>query len=130
MIRVWARRALVAASLLFVLCVVGQVFLAGLAVFGIPPGDFSTHREFGYLFGWLIIVVLVLTIAGSLPQRDIGLAVLLLILYALQSVFVAIRHEYPVVAALHPLNGFLILLVGVVIALHARRHMDWSRAAQ
>jgi hypothetical protein len=127
MIRDWARRALVAASLLFVICVVGQVFLAGLAVFGIPPGDFSTHREFGYLFGWLIIVVLVLTIAGRVPRRDIGLAVLLLILYALQSVFVAIRHEYPVVAALHPLNGFLILLVGIVIALHARRHMGGSR---
>ena len=41
---------------------------------------------------------------------------LLLVLFALQSVFVALRADMPAVAALHPLNGFLILAVGVVTA--------------
>jgi hypothetical protein len=130
MIRTWARVGVLIAAWSFVACAVGQVFLAGLGVFGVPAGDFSTHREFGYLFGWLTLVVLILAIAGRLPRRDIGLAVLLLVLFALQSVFVAIRQDYPVVAALHPLNGFLILLVGIVIALHARRYVGGSRAAQ
>ncbi len=129
-IRSWASVGVMIAAWVFVACAVGQIFLAGLAVFGVPAGDFSTHREFGYLFGWLTLIVLVLAIAGRLPRRVIGLAVLLLVLFALQSVFVAIRHDYPVVAALHPLNGFLILLVGIVIAQHARRYMSVGRAAE
>jgi len=129
MIRRWARRGVVIAAWLFVAGVVGQVFLAGLGVFGVPAGDFSTHRDFGYLVGWLTLVVLVLAIAGRLPRRVIGLAVLLLILFALQSVFVAVRDDYPAVAALHPLNGFLILLVGIVIARDARRFADGPGAA-
>src|SRR3989304_1230829 len=67
--------------------------------------------------------------AALLPRRVIGLAVLLLILFALQSVFVAVRDEYPAVAALHPLNGFLILLVGIVIARDARASIGASVAA-
>ncbi len=129
MTRHWARRGVVIAAWLFVAGVVGQVFLAGLGVFGVPAGDFSTHRDFGYLVGWLTLVVLVLAIAGRLPRRDIGLSALLLILFALQSVFVAIRDEDPAVAALHPLNGFLILLVGIVIALDARRYVGGTAAA-
>ncbi len=127
--RRWARRGVAIAAWLFVAGVVGQVFLAGLGVFGVPSGDFSTHRDFGYLVGWLTLVVLVLAIAGRLPRRDIGLSALLLILFALQSVFVAIRDDYPAVAALHPLNGFLILLVGIVIALDARRYVGGTAAA-
>ena len=128
-IRRWARCGVVIVAWLFVAGVVGQVFLAGLGVFGVPTGDFSTHRGFGYLVGWLTLVVLVLAIAGRLPRRVIGLAVLLLILFALQSVFVAVRDEYPAVAALHPLNGFLILLVGIVIARDARASIGASVAA-
>jgi len=127
--RRWARRGLVIAAWLFVAGVLGQVFLAGLGVFGVPAGDFSTHRDFGYLVGWMTLVILVLAIAGRLPRRDIALAVLLLIQFALQSVFVAIRDEYPAVAALHPLNGFLILLVGIVIARDARASIGASVAA-
>ena len=129
MTRRWARRGLVIAAWLFVAGVLGQVFLAGLGVFGVPAGDFSTHRDFGYLVGWMTLVILVLAIAGRLPRRVIGLAVLLLILFALQSVFVAVRDEYPAVAALHPLNGFLILLVGIVIARDARASIGASVAA-
>jgi hypothetical protein len=130
MIRIWARRGVLIAAWGFVAGAVGQIFLAGLGVFGTPAGDFATHRDFGYLIGWLTLVVLVLAIVGRLPRREIGLALLLLVLFALQSVFVAIRHEQPAVAALHPLNGFLILLVGIVVARHARRYVGWGETAE
>jgi hypothetical protein len=129
MIRDWARTGVLIAAWAFVACAVFQVFLAGLGVFGVPGGDFASHRDFGYLFGWLTLVVLILAIVGRLPRRDIGLAALLLVLFALQSVFVAVRAEYPVVAALHPLNGFLILLTGIVIGLRAREHVRGGKAA-
>ena len=38
------------------------------------------------------------------------------VLFILQSVFVAMRTSAPAVAALHPLNGFLMLLLAIVIA--------------
>ena len=81
MARRYARIGFVGAVWLFVACAVGQVFLAGLGVFGLPA----------------------------------GLSALLLVLFSLQSVFVAIRVDYPSVAALHPLNGFLILLVAILL---------------
>lgn len=100
---------------LFVACLVVQVFLAGLGVFD-DPDAFLTHRDFGYLFGWLIVVLLVAAIAGRLGRVQIGGAVLLMVLFSFQSIFVAIREDQPTIAALHPLNGFLILLVAVSLA--------------
>jgi Family of unknown function (DUF6220) len=96
----------------FLACAVVQVFLAGLGVFD-RPSAFLTHRDFGYLFGWLTLVILVLALAGRMPRRIVGMSALLLVQFALQSVFVALRTDLPWVAALHPLNGFAILLVAV-----------------
>ena len=100
---------------IFAACAVVQVFLAGLGVFD-DPRAFITHREFGYLFGWLTLVVLVLALVGRLPRRIAGMSILLLVLFALQSVFVALRADLPAVAALHPLNGFAILGLAVLTA--------------
>jgi hypothetical protein len=99
----------------FLACGVVQVFLAGLGVFD-DPRAFVTHREFGYLFGWLTLVILVLALVGREPRRITGLSALLLLLFALQSVFVALRADMPAVAALHPLNGFAILAVSGITA--------------
>lgn len=110
MIRSWARLAHPFTAGLFVACAVVQVFLAGLGVFD-DPKAFLTHRDFGYVFGWLTLVVLVLALVGRMPRHIVGLSVLILVLFAFQSVFVALRTTLPVLAALHPLNGFAILAV-------------------
>ena len=102
MVRKYARIGFVAAVWLFVACAVGQVFLAGIGVFGLPAGDFTAHRDWGYTFGYLVLVILILAIVGRFPRRMIGLSALLLVLFSLQSVFVGIRADYPSVAALHP----------------------------
>ena len=105
-----ARTAYPVVAGLFVACAIIQVFLAGLGVFD-DPSSFITHRNFGYMFGWLTLVLLVIALVGRMPRRFVGLAVLLLVLFSMQSVFVALREDMPAVAALHPLNGFLILAV-------------------
>jgi hypothetical protein len=104
---------------LFVACLVVQVFLAGLGVFD-SPSAFITHRDFGYLFGLLTIVLIVLALVGRLPRAFLGWSALLLGLFALQSVFVLFRTSVPAIAALHPVNGFLILLIAVNVARWAR----------
>jgi hypothetical protein len=123
MVRRVARGIHLGAAWLFVACLIVQIFLAGLGVFD-DPQAFITHRDFGYLIGLLTLVLLVAAIVGRLGGRQIGLVVLLMVQFALQSVFVAMRSDSPAVAALHPVNGFLILLVTLIIARDA-----WSARA-
>ena len=113
--RSFARQAHPIVGGLFAACVVIQVFLAGLGVFA-DPRSFITHRDFGYLFGLLTLALLVLALVGREPRRVTGLSALLLLLFALQSVFIALRTSTPEVAALHPLNGFLILFVAITVS--------------
>lgn len=110
-----ARIAFVAVAWLFVACVVIQIYLAGLGVFD-RPAQFLTHRDFGYLFGVLTLVMLGLSAVGRMPRTLIGGSALLLLLFALQSVFIVFRASAPGVAALHPLNGFVIMLVALAVA--------------
>jgi mercuric ion transport protein len=113
------RLAFIGTAWLFLACVVVQVFLAGLGVFG-GAQNFALHRDFGYLFGWLTLVLLVLAIAGRLGRRWIGLSAVLLVLFAFQSVFIAFRGEMPALAALHPVNALAIFSVSLYLARNAR----------
>lgn len=113
MARSFARQAYPVVAGLFAACAVFQVFLAGLGVFE-SARQFATHAGFGYLFGWLTLIMLVLALIGRLPRRIVGQAALLLVLFALQSVFVLVRADLPAIAALHPLNGFAILGLAMV----------------
>ena len=110
-----ARRALPFAAGAFVACAVIQVFLAGLGMFD-DPSAFNTHRDFGYTFAYLVLVILILAFVGRSPRQIVGMSVLLLVLFAFQSIFVALRTDYPAIAALHPLNGFAILTLSIVIS--------------
>ncbi len=60
--------------------------------------------------------MLVLALLGRERRLIVGLTVLVLVQFTFQSVFVALRTTYPAVAALHPVNGFLLLVVGIAIA--------------
>ena len=99
---------------LLVVCVVVQVFLAGLGVFD-DPATFLTHAGFGDPSASCRSRA---DHGGAREggRRQVGLAALTVGLMALQSVFVGFRADMPAVAALHPVNGFLIGLVAVVMA--------------
>ncbi len=114
MVRSIARTIQLGATWLLVAGCVAQIFLAGLGVFD-GQSNFITHRDFGYSLGLLTLVMLIAAIVGRMSRLYIGGTILLMVLFALQSVFVAFRTDMPVVAALHPLNGFLILLVSLIL---------------
>ena len=92
-----------------------QVFLAGLGVFA-SPADFITHQNFGYALELLPLLLVVTGLLGRLGRRFVGLAGLIFGLFLLQSVFVGVRVDAPTIAALHPVNGFVILLLSIVEA--------------
>ncbi len=92
-----------------------QIFLAGLGVFR-GPENFATHRDFGYTLELLPLVLLVLGLIAGLGRRAALLAAGIFGLFLLQSVFVGLRESNPEVAALHPVNGFLITFLAIVLA--------------
>jgi hypothetical protein len=95
-----------------------QVFLAGLGVFD-DPTFFVTHRDTGYTLELVAFVVFLLAAIARAGRRQVGLAGLIVLLFLLQSVFVGVRDSAPMVAALHPVNGFLIVLLSIVLARNA-----------
>jgi uncharacterized protein DUF6220 len=99
----------------FVVALVVQVWLAGRGVFE-SPTMFDTHRSLGYTLSLFTIVLLVLGILGGMGRRPAILAVVIFGLFILQSVLVLMRESTPAVAALHPVNGFLILFLAIVLA--------------
>ena len=115
----------IAASILVVGLVL-QVFLAGLGVFD-DPTFFLTHRDTGYTLELVALVVIVLASVARAGRAQIGIAALIFGLFLLQSVLVALRESSPAVAALHPVNGFLILLLAIVLA---RRAWAFARATR
>jgi Family of unknown function (DUF6220) len=113
-----AYTALAVVAWLFAACILVQVFLAGLGVFD-GPERFETHRNFGYLFGWLTLVMVIIAAVGRLGRVLIGLSLLALVQFALQSVFILFREDLPAIAALHPVNGVLLLVVAIAIGRRA-----------
>jgi hypothetical protein len=110
-----ARTAHLVVAWVLVLGLVVQVFLAGLGVFR-SPESFATHRDFGFMLELLPIVLLILGLVARLGRRQAILAAGIFGLFLLQSVFVGLRESNPEVAALHPVNGFLITLLAIVLA--------------
>jgi hypothetical protein len=110
-----ARTAHAVLAWLLVAALVVQVWLAGRGVFE-SPGIFATHRDVGYMLSIFPIVLLVLGFLGGMGRRVAIMAAVIFGLLILQSVFVVMRTSTPAVAALHPVNGFLILLVAIVLA--------------
>lgn len=99
----------------FVALSIVQIYLAGAAVAQLGgTNDFGTHQAVGLIAGVIALVQLVLTFAGRLGLRMIGASALLLGLMVVQSVLVHINT--PSLAALHPVNGFVVVLLSWWIA--------------
>ena len=112
------QRAQLVVAWAFVAGVVVQVFLAGLGVFETSE-RFGTHAGWGYMLGLVPFLLMALAGFGQLGRRQVLYGVALFGMFILQSVFIAVRSDMPVVAALHPVNGFAILLVSIVMAREA-----------
>jgi hypothetical protein len=113
----WARIGFALVAWLFAFGAIVQFYLAGAAIFA--TGSFELHRNAGYMFGLLAIVLIVLALAGRMPRRVVAASALLFGLMMLQSVFVVLRTSSPNIAALHPVNGLLIVGLGLWLAWRA-----------
>jgi hypothetical protein len=113
----------VAAAVVFVVAILVQVFLAGAALIQLGgSGDFRTHMDFGYTWVGLAALLVVVTAAlARVGRRRIGLSVLLLVLYIIQTILPVARETLPAVAALHPVNAMLLFALATWFAWTAWR---------
>jgi hypothetical protein len=109
-----ARIAYSLVAWLLAVAAIVQIYLAGLGVFTV--GGFEQHRNVGYAIGVLGLILLVLAFAAKMPARVITATAVLFVLMILQSLLVFMRTDQPNLAALHPVNGFVIVLLTVWIA--------------
>ena len=100
---------------LLVIGLLVQVFLAGMGVFD-DLVEFTTHRDFGYLLTLLPVVLIVTGIVGGFGRWEVIAAAVMFGQFILQSVLVFQRDSMPAIAALHPVNGFLMLLIAIWLA--------------
>jgi len=113
----------VLAAVLFVAAILVQVFLAGAALLQLGGnGDFGTHIDFGYTaVGLAALVVVVTAVIARVGGRRIGISVLLLVLYIVQTLLPAFKQDLPAVAALHPVNAALLFALATWFAWTAWR---------
>jgi uncharacterized membrane protein len=118
----WARRAFVWLALAFSACVVFQVFLLGLQLFGAVGSDAELHRNFAYLYGWLLPLMLLVGRIGHVNPPTMTLTGLALVLYALQTILPAFIKQLPLLGPLHAINALVLFALGLWLAqrVHSR----------
>jgi hypothetical protein len=104
---------------IYMLGVVVQFFLAGLALFG--TGDYDTHRWLGYVLAVISVALLALAIGGKVPR---SLTALTTVLVALNVVQIALLQvDIREVEALHVVNALAIALVANMLLHRSRRYL-------
>ena len=117
-----ARLGFVLAAWMFVVSVVIQTVLVGFDIFAHLGG--SIHRDFAYVYGWLAPILVLLASVARVPTGLRNLSIVLLLLFAVQTVLPSLKDQYPVLSAFHPVNALAIFGLGLLLA---RRSTAWVR---
>ena len=113
---VFARLGFVAVARVFVVCLVIQLFLVGLDVFEVIGRENGIHREFAYVYGWLAPLLVLLAGLSHAPRRQVQLASVLLVLFAVQTYLPSLAEELPLLAAIHAVNALAVFWLALTLA--------------
>ncbi len=119
-----ARLGFMLAAWLFVVSVVVQTLLVGLDIFADLGG--SIHRDFAYVYGWLAPILVLLAGLARAPKDLRSISLVLLLLFAAQTVLPSLKDQLPLLAAFHTVNALVIFGLAVLLA---RRATAWVRQA-
>ncbi len=107
--RVIGRWVYVGLAFVFLLCILGQFFLAGMAVFG--GGQYwINHKILVHLFGFnLPLLMMISAFAGKAKRSDyLSILVLFVLIFAMYATAnLGFPHSY--VGAFHPIIGILLI---------------------
>ena len=110
---------------IYLVAVLVQFFLAGLATFG--STDWDPHAGLGFVITIASLALLILALVGRLPRRVVLVTLLLVGLNALQLVLPHI--DIAELAALHPVNAVAIVFVAYALVQRARIYLASKIAA-
>ncbi|HEX7064035.1 MAG TPA: DUF6220 domain-containing protein [Bacillales bacterium] len=117
----FSRYAYLILAMIFAACVMAQVFLAGMAIFG-NPVNWQLHTSFVHYFEYLPILIFVLAftgrIKGGLRWMPLGLIGLLVVQYATANM-VNLASGY--IAAIHPVTGMGMFMLAMNVVREAPR---------
>jgi hypothetical protein len=99
-------------ALLFLAGGVIQFVLAGYAAFG--GSNWEAHQGFGSLLTLITLIALILAFAGR--REALQASAVLFVLMLVQHGLGAAGTDVPILGALHPLNGLLLLVVAMLAA--------------
>lgn len=121
----WARIAFSLVAWIFAAGTVIQVYLAGLAVpnLGGDLANFELHRNFGFIFGVLTLVLIVLSLAGRMPRLVVLASIALFGLMIVMSALVRLPDLDPNIGALHPVIGVFIVGIAFWLAASTMRQL-------
>lgn len=122
-----ARYGFVLLAALFIVGVMVQVFIAGMAVF-VNPARWSMHATFVHYIEILLPVMLVMAFLGRLSWRLKLSPVVLFVLIVVQYT-TALTFSDSVVAAVHPVNALVLFGVAATITHRAWRVVVGSAGA-
>lgn len=99
-------------SILFLICILVQVFFAGLAIF-VNPVNWTKHTGFIHLFEFIPILMFIIAFVGKLPRWAIGHSAALFAVIFVMYFTANITSAIPWVAALHPVIAFILFWMSV-----------------
>jgi hypothetical protein len=108
-----ARWVLATLALLFTAGAFGQFFLVGLSMFD-DGSRWQDHKTLGHIIGLIPYVMWIPAVLGKAGRGLVLQTLMLFVLYMAQYGF--INADSSIANALHPLNGSLLLVLGVAIA--------------
>jgi hypothetical protein len=120
-----AQTAYRVATGLFLVRVLGQVFLAGLGIFA-HPANFVTHVYMGAVLHGLATLMWILAALSRQPLQTTWLNGLLFGVLTLQGLLPNLRGIVPALAALHPVNALVIFWIALILARRAQA-FAWVR---
>lgn len=100
--------------------IVAQVYLAGLGLFA-GSEHFELHRTFGWMLHLGPILVLIAAPFARAGRAQILQAAGLAVLIFFVPIFAAVRADFPIAGALHPVAAVLGFTLAVFVALGATR---------
>ncbi|GHO88062.1 DUF6220 domain-containing protein [Dictyobacter formicarum] len=120
-IRRWAAWSYFGFGMLFILCIIIQVFFAGVGIL-VSGSWMIAHAALGSNLVLLPIVLLALSFAARLPGALKWLTLLLFVLVALQPVLIYVRASaIAILAGLHTVNALAIFTLSLFVNRHIWR---------